>query len=141
MASFIKGTKIWNRIEKKLLITEFAEKETGLCGAFTLDSTVRFTLEAMSATCVKMVIFADADGKKKEFEMSKSEGGGFFLELPMNKISKKSGLFFYEYLLKNAHGEFFVVRNNADFSEKIIDKQPMPEERFQLIIYTKRNSS
>ena len=30
------------------------------------------------------------------------------------------------------------MRNNADFSEKIIDKQPMPEERFQLIIYTKR---
>ncbi|MBQ8448254.1 MAG: glycoside hydrolase family 13 protein [Clostridia bacterium] len=138
MASFIKGTKIWNRIEKKFLITDHGEAETGLCGAFTLDSTVRFTLEAMSATCVKMVIFADADGKKKEFEMSKSEGGGFFLELPMNKISKKSGLFFYEYLLKNAHGEFFVVRDNADFSDKIIDKEPQGDERFQLLIYEPR---
>ena len=74
-----------------------------------------------------MIFFADADGKKKEFEMSKGEDGNFFLELPMNKISKKSGLFFYEYLLKNAHGEFFVVRDNADFSEKIIDKEPQEE--------------
>ena len=120
MASFIKGTKIWNRIEKKFLITDHGKAETGLCGAFPLDSTVCFTLEAMTADHVKMIVFADADGEKKEFEMSKSEGGGFFLELPMNKISKKSGLFFYEYLLKNAHGEFFVVRDNADFTEKIM---------------------
>ena len=139
MASFIKGTKIWNRIEKKLLITEFAEKETGLCGAFTVDSTVRFMLDMkISASCVKMIFFSDADGKKKEFEMSKSENGGFFLELPMNKISKKSGLFFYEYLLKNAHGEFFVVRDNADFSEKIIDREPHGDELFQLLIYEER---
>ena len=141
MASFIKGTKIWNRIEKKLLITENGKTETGLCGAFTLGSTVRFFLDIkISASRVKMIFFADADGKKKEFEMSKGEDGNFFLELPMNKISKKSGLFFYEYLLKNAHGEFFVVRDNADFSEKIIDKEPQEEERFQLLIYEERKS-
>jgi len=141
MASFIKGTKIWNRIEKKILISEFSEKETGLCGAFTLDSAVRFVLDMkISATRAKMIFVSDADGKKREFEMNKNEDGTFFLELPMNKISKKSGLFFYEYLLKNAHGEFFVVRDNADFSEKIIDKEPQEEERFQLLIYERRKA-
>ena len=100
MASFIKGNKIWNRIEKKLLVSGETAKETGLCGAFTLDATVRFVLDMkISAVRAKMMVFADADGKKKEFEMSKDCDGNFFLEIPMNRISKKSGLFFYEYLL------------------------------------------
>ena len=42
MSSFIKGNKIWNRIEKKILISEGQELETGLCGAFTLDSLFDF---------------------------------------------------------------------------------------------------
>ena len=117
MASFIKGNKIWNRIEKKLLVSGDAAKETGLCGAFALDTTVRFVLDMkISAECAKMIVFDDADGSRNEYEMSKDCDGNFFLEIPMNRISKKSGLFFYEYLLKNTHGEFFVVRDNADFS-------------------------
>ncbi len=139
MASFIKGDKIWNRIEKKLLVSEDSAAETGLCGAFALDTTVRFVLDKkISAERAKMVVFADADGKKKEFEMSKDCDGNFFLEIPMSGISKKSGLFFYEYLLKNAHGSFFVVRDNSDFSDKIIDKEPQGDERFQLLIYERR---
>ncbi|MBQ7291721.1 MAG: hypothetical protein IJW76_08385, partial [Clostridia bacterium] len=139
MASFIKGTKIWNRIEKKLLISEDGALETGLCGAFTLDATVRFVLDMkISAELAKMIFFSDADGKRKEFEMGRDCDGNFFLEIPMSKISKKSGLFFYEYLLKNTHGEFFAVRDNADFSEKIIDRVPQDDERFQLLIYEKR---
>jgi hypothetical protein len=141
MASFIKGNKIWNRIEKKYIVGEHATTETGLRGAFELDTVVRFVLNLkISASCAKMIFFSDADGAKKEFEMSKDEGENFFLELPVNKISKKSGLFFYEYLLKNAHGEFFVVRDNADFTEKIIDKEPQGDERFQLLIYEKREA-
>ena len=139
MASFIKGTKIWNRIEKKLLAGEFSAEDVGLCGAFSLESTVRFCLDMkISASRAKMIFYPDADGKRKEFEMSACEGGGFFLELPMNEISEKSGLFFYEYSLENTHGEFFVVRDNADFSDKIIDRKPQDDERFQLLIYEKR---
>lgn len=139
MASFIKGNKIWNRIEKKLLVSDDGAKETGLCGAFALDATVRFVLDMkISAERAKMIVFADADGSRNEYEMSKDCDGNFFLEIPMNRISKKSGLFFYEYLLKNTHGEFFVVRDNADFSEKIIDKEPQEDERFQLLIYERR---
>ncbi len=139
MASFIKGNKIWNRIEKKLLVSEFSREDVGLLGAFSLDSTVCFLLDKkISASRAKIIFFSDADGKRKEFEMSENEGGGFSIELPMSKISKKSGLFFYEYLLKNAHGEFFVVRDNADFTEKIIEAEPQGEERFQLLIYEKR---
>ncbi len=139
MASFIKGDKIWNRIEKKLLISEDTEKETGLCGAFALDTTVRFVLDKkISASRAKMVVFADADGKKKEYEMSRDCDGNFFIEIPMTAISKKSGLFFYEYLLGNVHGDFFVVRDNSDFSEKIVDKEPQKEELFQLLIYERR---
>jgi glycosidase len=139
MASFIKGTKIWNRIEKKLIITEDSAVETGLCGAFAADSVVRFVLDMkISATSAKMIIFADADGSKKEFDMHEDCDGTFFLEIAMKEISENGGLFFYEYLLKNAHGEFFVVRDNADFSEKIIDKEAAEDERFQLLIYERR---
>ena len=138
MASFIKGNRIWNRIEKKLLVSKFSREDVGLLGAFTLDSTVCFTLDKkISASHAKIIFISDADGKRKEFEMTENEGG-FSVELPMSKISKKSGLFFYEYLLKNAHGEFFVVRDNADFTEKIIEGEPQGEERFQLLIYEKR---
>ena len=45
MASFIKGNKIWNRIEKKLLVSEFSREDIGLLGAFALDSTVCFMLD------------------------------------------------------------------------------------------------
>lgn len=140
MASFIKGNKIWNRIEKKLIITDFSAEDAGLRGAFTLESTVRFVLDKkISASCAKMIFFSDAEGTRKEFCMSECEGG-FSLELPMSRISQKSGLFFYEYLLKNAHGEFFVVRDNADFTEKIIEGEPQADERFQLLIYEKREA-
>ncbi len=139
MASFIKGNKIWNRIEKKYLKENDVFSETGLCGAFDKESTVRFVLDLnISASKAKMRFFSDADGKRTDFEMSKGEDGNFFLEITVSKIAKKSGLFFYEYLLENAHGEFFVVRDNADFSEKIIDGEPQNEERFQLLIYEKR---
>lgn len=139
MASFIKGNKIWNRIEKKLLVSEFSREDIGLLGAFALDSTVCFMLDKkISASHAKIIFISDVDGKRKEFEMTENKGGGFSIELPMSKISKKSGLFFYEYLLKNAHGEFFVVRDNADFTEKIIEGEPQGEERFQLLIYEKR---
>ena len=121
MASFIKGNKIWNRIEKKYLKENDVFSETGLCGAFDKESTVRFVLDLnISASKAKMRFFSDADCKRTDFEMSKGEDGNFFLEIPVSKSAKKSGLFFYEYLLENAHGEFFVVRDNADFSEKII---------------------
>lgn len=139
MASFIKGNKIWNRIEKKILISADKETETGLCGAFTLDSVVRFVLDMkISAKSAKMIFISDADGKKQEFEMTSDCDGNFFAEIPMSRISPKSGLFFYEYLLTNAHGDFYVVRDNADFSEKVIDKEPHDDERFQLLIYEKR---
>ena len=129
MASFIKGNKIWNRIEKKLLVSEFSREDIGLLGAFALDSTVCFMLDKkISASHAKIIFISDVDGKRKEFEMTETEGG-FSVELPMSKISKKSGLFFYEYLLKNAHGEFFVVRDNADFSEKIIDRASLPNSQ------------
>ena len=141
MASFIKGNKIWNRIEKKLLVSDFSADDVGLLGAFTIDSTVRFVLDKkISASFAKIIFFSDADGKRKEFEMIVSEGGGFSIELPMKEISEKSGLFFYEYLLKNAHGEFFVVRDNADFSEKIMAEEPQGDERFQLLIYEEREA-
>jgi glycosidase len=139
MSSFIKGNKIWNRIEKKILISEGQELETGLCGAFTLDSTVRFLLDMkISADSAKMIFISDADGKRQEFDMISDCDGNFFAEIPMRSICEKSGLFFYEYLLKTAHGEFYVVRDNADFTEKIMDKEPQGEDRFQLLIYEKR---
>ena len=139
MASFIKGNKIWHRIEKKLLVSDFSCEDVGLLGAFALDSTVCFMLDMkISAACAKIIFFSDADGKRKEFEMTANEEGGFYAELPMNKISPKSGLFFYEYLLKNEHGEFFVVRDNSDFTEKIVEGEPQDDERFQLLIYEKR---
>lgn len=139
MSSFIKGNKIWHRIEKKILISEGKETEPGLCGAFTLDSTVRFILDMkISAKSAKMIFISDANGKRQEFEMISDCDGNFFAEIPMKSICEKSGLFFYEYLLNTAHGDFYVVRDNADFTEKIIDKEPNGEERFQLLIYEKR---
>lgn len=139
MASFIKGTKVWNRIEKKMIVSDGKATETGLCGAFKLDSVVRFILDIkISAANAKMIFISDADGTRKEFKMSLNSEGSFFVDIPMKKISPKSGLFFYEYLLTNAHGNFFVVRDNADFTEKIIDKEPQYDERFQLLIYEKR---
>ena len=100
---------------------------------------VRFTLDIRTdADSAKMNFYSDADGKKKTFDMSRNSSGNFYLEISMNKLSKKSGLFFYEYLLKNGHGEFFVVRENKDFSDKIIDKEPSGDERFQLLIYERR---
>ena len=89
MASFIKGTKIWNRIEKKLVISNGFATETGLCGAFTLDSVVRFVLDMkISASRAKMIFFSDADGEEKEFEMDRDCDGKFFIEIHMAKISK-----------------------------------------------------
>jgi len=140
MASFIKGNKIWNRIEKKLIVSEHSCEDVGLLGAFPLGSTVRFVLDKkISASSASIIFFSDDDGKRKEFEMSESEGG-FSAELPMSEISTESGLFFYEYLLKNTHGEFFVARDNADFTEKIIDSEPRGDERFQLLIYEEREA-
>ena len=139
MSSFIKGNKIWHRIEKKILISNGKETEPGLCGAFTLDSTVRFILDMkISAKSAKMIFISDANGKRQDFEMISDCDGNFFAEIPMQSICEKSGLFFYEYLLNTAHGVFYVVRDNADFTEKIIDKEPQGEDRFQLLIYEKR---
>ena len=91
MSSFIKGNKIWNRIEKKILISEGQELETGLCGAFTLDSTVRFLLDMkISADSAKMIFISDADGKRQEFDMISDCDGNFFAEIPMRSICEKS---------------------------------------------------
>ena len=139
MASFIKGTKIWNRIEKKIIISDGTETEAGLCGAFTLDSVVRFVLDMkIFASSAKLIFISDESGERKEFEMSSNCDGSFFAQIPMRDISRESGLFFYEYLLKNAHGNFFVVRDNSDFSEKIVGEEPHGDSCFQLLIYEKR---
>ena len=140
MASFIKGNKIWNRIEKKLIVSGDSCEDVGLLGAFPLGSTVRFVLDKkISALCARLIVISDSDGKRKKFEMSRGKGG-FSIELPMSEISGESGLFFYEYLLENAHGKFYVARDNADFTEKIIDSEPQEDERFQLLIYEKREA-
>ena len=92
MSSFIKGNKIWHRIEKKLLVSDFSCEDVGLLGAFALDSTVCFMLDMkISAACAKIIFFSDADGKRKEFEMTANEEGGFYAELYNSQFTHATG--------------------------------------------------
>ncbi|MGN1094838.1 MAG: alpha-amylase family glycosyl hydrolase, partial [Eubacteriales bacterium] len=141
MAGFIKGAKIWNRIEKKYIITDTAERDTGLCGAFPRGVLLKFILEErISAHSAKLVVFSDLDGRCMEYPMKKDEGGFFFALISMSDISENGGLFFYEYMLETEYGEFFVARETTDFSDKITDKKPRGDELFQLLIYEKRET-
>lgn len=140
MAGFIRGAKIRNGIEKKFILkSDGTESDAGLRGAFRSDETVKFSVDKnISANSIRLLIFCDGNGETIEYSMLRDENGVFCTTVSMAELFVRRGLFFYEYIIENEHGTFFIAVNSDDFSETVKDSPPNDTELFQLLVYEKR---
>lgn len=139
MSGFIKGAKIWNRIESKHIVaSDNTESAAIFCGAFPADVSVKFSLgKNITAERVSLFLLCDKSGDSAEYPLSRGKDGVFSVTLSMSAISSFGRLFFYKYEIYNSYGTFYVLHDPEDFSDRIYENEE-DGEYFQLSVYKRR---
>ena len=108
MSGFIKGAKIWNRIESKHIVaSDNTESAAIFCGAFPADVSVKFSLgKNITADKVSLFLLCDKSGDSAEYPLSRGKDGSFSVTLSMEEITSAGSLDIYKYQIYTSYGTF-----------------------------------